>query len=114
MNQVLLFFHLLGLVVALGPGLANGAIMMTARSASPEAAATLRSLPPLLARISGVGLGLLIITGPILLFTKYAGHPPAPTPFGIKMVFVIAIVLVFGWMQVTMMQMRKTGNMALA
>ena len=114
MNQVLVFFHLLGLVVALGPGLANGPIMMRARSASPESAAALRSLPPILSRISAVGLALLIITGPILLATKYAGHAPSATAFGIKMAFVVAIVLVFGWMQVTMMQIRKTGNVALA
>lgn len=114
MNEVLLFLHLLGLVVAMGPGLANGVIVTRAAKASPEAAQALRALPPILSRISAVGLLILIVTGPILLFTKFAGRAPSPVSFGIKMGLVLAIIGLFGWMQVTMAQIRKTGNMGLA
>ncbi|MFO1183562.1 MAG: hypothetical protein U1E56_02090 [Bauldia sp.] len=114
MNDVLLFFHLIGLVVAMGPGFANGIIVTRAASATPEAAQALRALPPILSRVSAVGLALLIVTGPILLFTKYNWHAPEPVSFGIKMGLVLAIIGLFGWMQVIIAQVRKTGNAALA
>ena len=100
MNDVLLFFHLIGLVVAMGPGFANGIIVTRAASATPEAAQALRALPPILSRVSAVGLALLIVTGPILLFTKYNWHAPEPVSFGIKMGLVLAIIGLFGMLNV--------------
>ena len=114
MNQTLLFLHLLGLVMGLGAGMANAVIMGQAGKSDAATAKTLRTLPPIFARLSAIGLALLLVTGPILIFTKYSGHAPDPASFGIKMGLVLAVVAAFGWMQVMMAQLRRTGDPAIA
>ncbi len=114
MNQFWLFLHFIGLIVAAGPGLASMVIMRTAATATPEGAAALRKVPPILVNISTAGLVLLWITGPIMVWSVYGGFGNLPWAFWVKIVFVLALTAVVIAMQVTLAQIRRTGNMALA
>jgi uncharacterized membrane protein SirB2 len=68
-HDILVFLHLVSLAVGLGLGTANIFLgRWAAASQSVEEATLLRSLPPRLAQISTVGLGVLIITGILLVF----------------------------------------------
>lgn len=70
-HDILLFLHLLGLVMGLGIGITNMVIARAAgAAATPDAAGALRSLAPMLARISMAGLVILVITGLLLLFQR--------------------------------------------
>ena len=114
LNHILLFLHLVGLVIGAGPGIASAVIMHTAATATPDGAAALRKVPPILVNVSTAGIVLLWITGPIMVWSVYGGPGSLPWAFWVKIVFVLALTVVVIAMQVTLAQIRKTGNMALA
>lgn len=69
-RNLLVFAHLIGLAMGLGVGIANMAITRWAASSpSAESAMALRALPPRLSQVSQIGLGVLVISGLLLLFT---------------------------------------------
>ena len=69
-HDVVLFLHLVSLAVGLGLGTANIFLARwAAQTESVEEATLLRSLPPKLSRISTIGLGVLVLTGILLLFS---------------------------------------------
>lgn len=93
MHDVLLILHLLGLLMGAAGGISSGLIMRRALKAPPEQAMTLRSLGPMLARLSMIGLVLMLATGFSLVFVTYGGFSDLPTTFWIKMVFVTTLTL---------------------
>lgn len=113
MNQFLLFLHFFGLLLGAGPGTAQGIIARRADTASPEEAKTLRSLGPMLANVSAVGIVILWITGPIMAWTVYGGFANLPGAFWIKFIFVVLLTLIAIYTQVTFAEIRR-GNMAAA
>jgi hypothetical protein len=113
MNQFLLFLHFFGLMLGAGPGIAQGLIARRAEMAQPEEAKTLRSLGPMLANVSAVGIVILWITGPIMVGTVYGGFANLPGAFWIKFAFVVLLTLIVIYMQVTFAQMRR-GNLEVA
>ncbi len=114
LNHILLFLHLVGLVMGAGPGIANMVIMRTAATAAPDGAAALRRVPPILVNVSTAGVVVLWITGLIMVWTAYGGPGNLLWAFWVKIVFVIILTAVVIAMQMTLAQIRKTGNMALA
>jgi hypothetical protein len=69
-RNLLVFLHLVGLAMGLGVGIANLFIARWAASTpAPESAMALRALPPRLSQVSQIGLGILVVTGLLLLFT---------------------------------------------
>jgi uncharacterized membrane protein len=91
MNQALLFFHLFGLMLGAAGGMSSGIIMRRAASATPEAARTLRELGPMLARVSAAGVGLLWVTGLVLVWSRWGGPGNLPPLFWVKLVFVLTL-----------------------
>lgn len=114
LNDLLLVLHFIGLVMGSGPGIANMVIMRAAATATPEGAAALRRVPPMLINVSTAGLVLLWITGLIMVWTIYGGPGGLPWAFWVKIVFVLILTAVVVAMHMTLAEIRKTGNMALA
>jgi hypothetical protein len=113
MNEALLFLHFVGLMVGAAPGPANMIIMRQLATATPDQAAALRRIPPVLGTVSAWGIALLWVTGIIMVFTVYGGFTGLPTAFWIKMVFVVLVTLISGAIHATYAQIRK-GNTAAA
>ena len=113
MNQFLLFLHFIGLVLAAGPGTAQSLIASRADKAPPEEAKVLRSLGPMLANVSTIGLVILWITGPIMAWSVYGGFANLPGAFWIKFVFVVLLTLNVIYTQMTFAEVRR-GNVAAA
>ena len=94
-HDILLFLHLIGLALGLGLGFAN---MFIARQVSStenaDGAAALRALPPLLGRVSQIGLGVLIVTGILLFIDWKFGSPFNSVWFWLKMLVAAAMVAV--------------------
>jgi hypothetical protein len=81
--------------MGLGVGIANMAIARWAASATaPETAMALRTLPPRLSQISTVGLGVLIVTGILLLFDIGFGTAFQSFWFWLKMISVAGMIAV--------------------
>lgn len=113
MNQGLLFLHFFGLVLGAGPGAAQGLIMRRAVALPADQAMTLRSIGPMLAGASAVGIAILWITGLIMVWTKWSGPASLPSAFWIKLVFVVLLTLISGYVHMTYAEIRR-GNAAAA
>lgn len=101
-RNILLFLHLIGLAMGLGVGIANIFIARWAASSpAPESAMALRALPPRLSQVSQIGLGILVITGLLLLFTVggMASYAFSQFWFWLKLVAVAGMgaVIYFLW-----------------
>jgi hypothetical protein len=94
-HDILVFLHLVGLALGLGVGIANLFIARgAAASESPDAGAALRTLPAKLSTISTVGLGVLIVTGVLLLLNIGFTAPFRSVWFWLKMIAVAGMVVV--------------------
>jgi uncharacterized protein YqgC (DUF456 family) len=70
--------------------------MITMRAAlarPPQEAGVLRSIGPVLARFSSIGLVLMLATGVALVLVKYDGFASLPLLFWVKMAFVTTLTL---------------------
>ncbi len=68
-HDVLLFLHLIGLALGLGAGVVNMFLARWAREAEGEQATFLTALPQRIAPLATIGLGILVVTGLLMLFT---------------------------------------------
>lgn len=93
LNQVLLILHFLGL--ALGFSVSFGNIVMSGliSKATPPEKAVLGRFPPLITRVGTAGLGLLWVTGVILVYTKWAGFATLPWQFHVKLTAVVLLTV---------------------
>jgi len=93
LHDIMLFFHFIGLALGVGVSFTNMFLMRLAGSAdTPETAGVIRSLPQRLAVLSTVGLGILWVTGLVMVIRWGVG--PYPTWFWLKMVMVVALTAV--------------------
>jgi len=103
----LLIIHFIGLMLGAGGGLGSTVVMAQARAMPPEQAGSLRSVGPMLARMSTLGLVLLLLSGPALVSMKYGGFSAMPTMFWVKLVFVGTLTLAAILIEVTYARVKK-------
>ena len=113
MNDFILFLHFVGLMLGAAGGLSSSIIMRRALTMGPEQAQTIRSLGPLLANVAHIGVAVLWITGPILVWSKWNGPGSLPTLFWVKFVFVLTLTAASIFIHMTYAEIRK-GNVAVA
>ncbi|MDP3736763.1 MAG: hypothetical protein Q8R02_05210 [Hyphomonadaceae bacterium] len=109
MTDTLLIFHFIGLMLGAGGGLGSTVVMGYARSLPTEQAEPVRAVGPTLARMSTVGLVLMLLTGVALIAFKYGGFDAMPLMFWIKLVFAGTLTLAVILIEVTYARMAK-GN----
>lgn len=93
---VLFWLHLMGLVMGLGGGFANSQIGPRLAGASDEVRPVLWQLEHAMTRISLVGLVLLLITGPLLVWLKYGGLAAMSWAFWLKMSLLVVLLISIG------------------
>lgn len=93
MNQFLLIVHFFGLGIA-ATGLVGAYIVQLVINSNPseQAAVFVRAFPRF-TRAGQIGLGLLLITGPLLLWLKWNGSPPHGGMFIAKMIGVLLLIV---------------------
>jgi uncharacterized membrane protein len=111
MNEILLILHLFGFGAGMAAAVGNFAIMQTIR-ASPADGMVLSKLSPMLGRVGQVGLGLLWLTGIILVWSKWDGPQNLPPAFWAKFACVVLITGVSVMLGLTAKQI-QAGNRAL-
>jgi uncharacterized membrane protein len=94
MNDTLFILHLLGFGAAVAASVGNFIILRLV-AAAPGDLPVLAKVPPRLARVGQSGLGLLWLTGLIMLWTIFGGPQNVPSSFwfSAKMVFVILVTI---------------------
>ena len=113
MNDVLLAIHFMGLMLGAGGGLGSTIAARYAGTLLPEQVGVVRGLGPWLARMSTVGLVLMLASGIALAFVKWGGFGAMPAEFWIKMVFVTTLTLAAIGIEMSYAQ-AKAGNAAAA
>jgi hypothetical protein len=110
MNEIWLILHLFGFGAAVTASIANGVILVLLR-ASPGDAPVLTKVTPRLARVGQIGLGLLWLTGLIMVWSIFGGPQNLPQVFWWKFACVVAVtVLVFLMGQIV--KQMQAGNRA--
>ena len=89
---ILLWLHFMGLAV--GGAAAFGIPVVGSRmgSATPETRPTLMAIMHGLAGVGRAGIGLLLVTGPLIIWLKYGGFGTVSFWFWIKMVLVLLLL----------------------
>ena len=113
MNQIWLILHLLGFGAAVTSSIANGIVMLLLREA-PGDAPVLGKLPPRLARVGQGGLGLLWITGLIMVWSVFGGPQNLPGLFWWKFACVVAITVLVAMMGMIVKQMQAGDRSGMA
>jgi hypothetical protein len=113
MNQILLILHFFGLAAGLSASIGNIIVMRLIRAA-PADAPVLAKVPPALAPVAHVGLGLLWLTGLIMVWTVYGGPQNLPTAFWWKLACVIVVTIAVGMIDMTMRAVRAGDRAAAA
>ena len=97
MQKTLLVLHLLGLACGLSVPFSNMIMGALIDKAAPPEKPILARFPPAMMRVGDIGLALLWITGPAMLFTKYNGFAGMPWTFHVKLLGVVALTLCVGY-----------------
>jgi hypothetical protein len=90
MNQILLMLHFFGLGAAFAAGAGNATIASQIQR-SPADAPILARLQPTFVRIGQVALGVLWLSGLILIWTKWGGPQNLPGTFWVKLGLVVVL-----------------------
>ncbi|MEO8669383.1 MAG: hypothetical protein ABI399_12760 [Bauldia sp.] len=106
MNEILLMLHFIGLGLG-ASGTVAGFVVGRLVMASPKDAPVLGRVPQMVSRFSGTGLGLLWITGIIMVWSRWDGPASLPHFFWAKFVFVVAITIAFGFIEAALAQAKR-------
>ena len=112
MNQILLILHLFGFGAAMAAAVGNLTVMRLI-GAAPADAPVLNKVPAVLSRVGQGGLGLLWLTGLIMVWSVFGGPQNLPGLFWWKFACVVAITGVVVVITLTVKQI-QAGNRALA
>lgn len=93
LNNILLWIHLLALVGGGAGSVAMPIIAAQMASASPEARPVLGAVQRRIVTVGRGAVVVLLITGPLLFWLKWNFTAPSMTWFGIKMLFVLLILV---------------------
>jgi hypothetical protein len=115
MTRLLLILHFTGLVMGLSVTFASMVVMRLSASSTPPDAEVLARIPPQMLRLSSWGVALLLVTGPMLVYSKYGGAwGSLPFAFWLKMLAVAALIVIFGVIHMNMAKARRGDAAAIA
>jgi hypothetical protein len=110
---ILLILHLLGLMAGFGGGIGLSQVAPRLAGASEAELPLLLKLERIFTRISLIGLALLLITGPWMLWVRFGGGAGLPFWFTLKMIFVALAVVAVGTNQIAKRRFRSGNRGAL-
>lgn len=105
--DLLLWAHFVGLALGMGGGLAMSQVGPRLTAAAPGDRDAWWPLAASFSRLSGIGLLLLLITGPLLLWLKYGGGAGLGVGFMVKMALVAVAVVAIGLSQWGLARLRR-------
>ena len=109
----LLFLHFMGLALGFAGGIGLAQVGPRLVAAAPKDRAFYAPLARSLSLIASVGFGLLLVTGPLMVWLKFGGVGGLSHWFWAKMLFVASAVIAFGLQKMAAVRFRK-GNEAAA
>lgn len=92
-NTILLWLHFMGLALGGAASFGIPVVGSRMRGATPETRPLLMGLAHGLSKVGRAGMGLLIVTGPLLIWLKYNGVGGISVWFWVKMVLVVLLIV---------------------
>ncbi len=111
MLTTLRVLHFIGLAMGFSVSFANIVMAGLIAAAPPSEKPVLGRFPMAMMRVGDIGLTLLWLTGPALLYIKYGGFSGMPWQFHVKLTAVVLLTLVVGFMHSQKGRIRA-GDMA--
>jgi uncharacterized membrane protein len=105
--DLLLWLHFVALGMGLGGGLAMSQVGPRLVAAAPDQRQVWWPLANVFFRIAAVGLVLLLITGPLMLWLKFGGAGGLNVWFQVKMGLVVVAIVLVGFSMRGMAQLRR-------
>ena len=105
--NVLVWLHIVGFALGMAGGMGMGQVGPRLAAAAPGERAVWEGLAKGFSGVSGLGLALLLITGPLVLYLKWESGAGLGPAFWIKMALVVAVVVAFGLGKTGMARMRR-------
>lgn len=93
---ILLWLHFLGLAAGLGGGIALSQTGPKLRSATQNVQPTMWELERIFSLIASIGVGVLLVTGPLMVWLRYGGFGGMPLWFWAKLALVLVVVVAVG------------------
>ena len=94
--NLLLFLHILGVAMGVGGGIALSQVGPRLVAAPADARGEWWPLKTFFSRITMAGLGVLLVTGPLMLWLKYGGMGGMTHWFWAKMALLVAATVCIG------------------
>ncbi|MGE5837837.1 MAG: hypothetical protein ACM4AI_25420 [Acidobacteriota bacterium] len=111
-NQGLLILHLLGLTMGFSASFAGMVLHGFLVRSAPQERELLRQISTRMSRVGDIGLVLLWVTGPLLVFTKWGGFGVLPWQFHVKLTAVVILTGLVGYIHALMGKARKGDTTA--
>jgi putative membrane protein len=111
--NLLFWLHFIGLAMGLGGGIALGFVGPKLIAAEGPFLAEMWKFETFFGRVGTGGLGLLIVTGPLMLWLKYGGPEGLSGWFWAKMAFVLVALVGVGLHQWAGSRFRKGDRTAI-
>ena len=91
LSQTVLILHFLGLAMGMSVSIANAVMLGVIARASPAERPVLARFPPAMSQVGKLGLGLLWVTGLIMVYTRWNGIGGMPWFFHVKLTAVVVL-----------------------
>ena len=114
LDNVLLMLHFLGLAMGLSTGFANMVMAGLIAKAAPNEKAVLGRFAPAMSKIGAIGLGLLWVTGLLIVYTRYGTFSILPRPFIVKIASVVVLTLCVIYIHILMPRAQRGDEAAMA
>ena len=111
--QLLLSLHLISIVIAMGIGVTNMVNMRLAATQTGDIAKGLAMHRMAMLRYGDISVAGILVTG-VLMLWMIGGPANLSGWFQVKMMAVVVLVIGYGVLRYTIVQIKRTGNMALA
>jgi uncharacterized membrane protein len=105
--NLLLWLHIVALALGLGGGLGMSQVGPRLVAAAPDQRETWWPLAKVFTGLASVGLVLLLVTGPLMLWLKFGGFAGMNVWFQVKMALVVLAVVAVGLSQWGMARLRR-------
>jgi uncharacterized membrane protein len=93
LNNILLWIHLMALVAGGAGSVAMPAIAAQMGTAPPDARPVLGAVQRRIVMVGRAAVAVLLVTGPLMFWLKWDFTAPSMTWFGIKMLFVLLLLV---------------------
>ena len=114
LDQVLIVVHFLGLAMGFSSGFANMVMAGVIAKAAPDEQRVLARFAPAMSGVGALGLAMLWASGIAIVMTRVGTFAILPQPFVVKLIAVVLLTVVVGYIHLLMPKAQRGDAAAMA